>query len=147
MKNNKAILFALLAAAFYAINVPFSKLLLEHVGAKTMAALLYLGAGIGIGAISLLDRNDNAEKLDRKDTPYVLGMILLDIAAVGCKHLIGNCHKRDVTYPDGADINLLALSKAGTIYNRLSVETTGKTVLLGFSEQCFVQQLHILHLT
>ena len=81
MKNNKAILFALLAAAFYAINVPFSKLLLEHVGAKTMAALLYLGAGIGIGAISLLDRKDNAEKLDRKDTPYVLGMILLDIAA------------------------------------------------------------------
>ena len=81
MKNNKAILFALLAAAFYAINVPFSKLLLAHVGAKTMAALLYLGAGIGIGAISLLDKKDNAEKLDRKDTPYVLGMILLDIAA------------------------------------------------------------------
>ena len=34
----KAIIYALLAAAFYAINVPFSKLLLNHVGATTMAA-------------------------------------------------------------------------------------------------------------
>lgn len=44
MQKTKAIVYALLAAAFYAINVPFSKLLLNHVGAVTMAALLYLGA-------------------------------------------------------------------------------------------------------
>ena len=49
----RAIIYALLAAAFYAINVPFSKLLLDHVGAATMAALLYLGAGMGIGILSL----------------------------------------------------------------------------------------------
>lgn len=32
MRKTKAILYALLAAAFYAVNVPFSKLLLVHVG-------------------------------------------------------------------------------------------------------------------
>lgn len=77
----KAIIYALLAAAFYAINVPFSKLLLNHVGATTMAALLYLGAGIGIGVLSLFRRKEKSEKLDRKDLPFVLGMIVLDIAA------------------------------------------------------------------
>ena len=40
-----AAVFAILAAALYAINVPLSKLLLEHVGTTMMAAFLYLGAG------------------------------------------------------------------------------------------------------
>ena len=44
MEKAKSILYALLAAAFYAVNVPLSKLLLNHVGPTTMAALLYLGA-------------------------------------------------------------------------------------------------------
>lgn len=78
----RAILFALLAAAFYAVNVPVSKLLLGHIEPVMMAALLYLGAGLGIGAISLVGgKRDGAEKLDRKDLPYVLGMIVLDISA------------------------------------------------------------------
>lgn len=81
MQKTKAIIYALLAAAFYAINVPFSKLLLNHVGAVTMAALLYLGAGIGIGILSLFDKREQHAKLDRNDLPYVLGMIGLDIAA------------------------------------------------------------------
>lgn len=81
MQKTKAIVYALLAAAFYAINVPFSKLLLNHVGAVTMAALLYLGAGIGIGILSLFDKREQHAKLDRNDLPYVLGMIGLDIAA------------------------------------------------------------------
>ena len=86
MTNDKriiAIIFALLAAAFYAINVPLSKLLLAHVGETTMAALLYLGAGIGIGILSLFNRKDRkkSEKLTKTDLPYVIGMIVLDIAA------------------------------------------------------------------
>lgn len=74
-------MFALLAAAFYAINIPFSKLLLNHVGATTMAALLYLGAGIGIGILSLFHKQEKSEKLNREDLPFVIGMIVLDIAA------------------------------------------------------------------
>ena len=81
--KGRAIIYALLAAVFYAINVPISKLLLNHVGETTMAALLYLGAGIGIGILSLFMKKDNgkSEKLTKNDLPYVIGMIVLDIAA------------------------------------------------------------------
>ena len=81
--KQKAIVLALLAAVFYALNVPASKLLLEHVGPLFMAALLYLGAGIGVGALALLRRNkrEQSSRLSREDMPFVLGMIVLDIAA------------------------------------------------------------------
>jgi len=85
MEKNKlkAIMFAFLAAVFYAINVPISKVLLQHVGPTTMAALLYLGAGIGIGMMSLFNKKDRekAESLTKVDLPYIVGMIVLDIAA------------------------------------------------------------------
>lgn len=81
MDKTKSILFAVLAAAFYAINVPLSKILLEHVGPTTMAALLYLGAGLGIGIISLFGKREKREKLVRRDLPFVIGMIVLDIVA------------------------------------------------------------------
>ena len=85
MEQNKlkAIMFAFLAAVFYAINVPISKVLLQYVGPTTMAALLYLGAGIGIGIMSLFNKKDRekAESLTKVDLPYIIGMIVLDIAA------------------------------------------------------------------
>ena len=79
----KAIVYAFLAAVFYAVNVPVSKVLLRSVGPTMMAALLYLGAGIGIGLLSLANKKDRAvsERLSKKDLPYVLGMIILDMAA------------------------------------------------------------------
>lgn len=79
----KAITYALLAALFYAINVPISKILLETVGPTSMAALLYLGAGLGIAVLSVFRKKDRdiTQKLTRKDLPYVIGMIVLDIAA------------------------------------------------------------------
>ena len=40
----RAVGLALLAAVLYAVNLPFSKLLLGQVGSLTMAGLLYLGA-------------------------------------------------------------------------------------------------------
>ena len=81
MGKVKSIILALAAAAFYAINVPFSKILLKHVEAKTMAALLYLGAGIGVGIMSIFAKSDTDERLGRKDLLYVIGMVVLDIAA------------------------------------------------------------------
>lgn len=83
MNKTRAILFAFLAAVFYAINVPASKVLLADVGPTTMAALLYLGAGIGIGIMSLINKKDRerSEHLAKKDLPFVIGMIVLDIAA------------------------------------------------------------------
>lgn len=83
MSKAKSMLFAILAAVFYAINVPFSKLLLAHVDETTMAALLYLGAGVGVALLSLVNRKDRRaeQKLNMSDLPYVIGMIVLDIAA------------------------------------------------------------------
>ena len=43
-----ATLFAILAAALYAINIPISKILLTQVSPTMMAAFLYLGAGLGL---------------------------------------------------------------------------------------------------
>ena len=82
-RKTTAIIYALLAAAFYAVNVPLSKILLKNVGPTTMAALLYLGAGIGIGIVSLINKKDRekSERLSKKDFPFVIGMIVLDIAA------------------------------------------------------------------
>lgn len=79
-----ALLFAALAAGLYAINVPLSKLLLNYIEPTMMAAYLYLGAGIGIGIVSLVTKNKGTaayEKLTQKELPSVLGMIALDIAA------------------------------------------------------------------
>ena len=82
-KNLRAACWALAAALFYAINVPCSKLLLDKVAPTCMAALLYLGAGVGIGTLYLFRRGKEApeERLTRADLPYTAGMVALDIIA------------------------------------------------------------------
>lgn len=83
--TGKGILFAVLAAVFYALNAPLSKVLLQDVPPAMMAAFLYLGAGLGMALMQLFLRRKNAEKreepLTRKELPWTLAMILLDIAA------------------------------------------------------------------
>ena len=78
-----AIGYAIAAAVFYALNVPCSKLLLEAVEPTYMAAFLYLGAGLGVGILYIFRRGkeDKSERLSRKDWPYTIGMVLLDIIA------------------------------------------------------------------
>ena len=80
--KNTATLFAILAAALYAINIPFSKILLSHVSPTMMASFLYLGAGLGLLIYGLFSKAEKSEEpLTKKELPYTLGMILLDIAA------------------------------------------------------------------
>lgn len=78
-----AIFYAILAAAFYAINMPASKILLKYIEPTMMASLLYLGAGIGIGILFLFKRKSihQNEYLAKEDLLYTIGMILLDIMA------------------------------------------------------------------
>lgn len=79
-----AIFYAILAAGLYAINIPLSKLLLNHVDPTMMASYLYLGAGLGIGIVFLMTKKnpeDTSEKITKRDLPYIFGMIILDIAA------------------------------------------------------------------
>lgn len=72
--------FALLAATLYAVNIPLSKLLLTRVSPTIMAAFLYLGAGLGLLIWSRFTK-ESAPPLTARQLPYILGMILLDIAA------------------------------------------------------------------
>ena len=84
-KNKTATVFAISAAALYAINVPLSKLLLINVSPRMLAGFLYLGAGVGIGVLLGIRKTQNRladeQWLDKKDLPYTIAMIGLDIAA------------------------------------------------------------------
>lgn len=81
----KAIVFAYLAAALYALSTPVSKLFLQHVHPTMMAGFLYLGAGIGMAVLHWVRKRTGQEeqerRLTRKDLPYIAGMVVLDIAA------------------------------------------------------------------
>ena len=90
------IFLAILAAVLYAINSPFSKLLLNYMPPTLMAGFLYVGAGLGMGVIALIrkakskgkNKSENISsgesKLTKEELPFVLGMILLDIVAPIC---------------------------------------------------------------
>ena len=84
----RGIFLAVLAAALYAINAPFSKILLEYVPSTMMAGLLYIGAGLGMGAVALFRKNTGKEifenRITKSDLPYTATMIILDIAAPIC---------------------------------------------------------------
>ena len=85
MKQNTSILFAILAALLFGINAPVSKLLLEEIDPLFLAALLYLGAGLGMTLLTIINKKcgiDTKEaKITKKELPWVIFMILLDIAA------------------------------------------------------------------
>lgn len=87
-KIKKGIAFAILAAALYAINAPFSKILLEFMPPTLMAGFLYIGAGIGMIFIALMRKIKKYEakelKLTKSELPYTIAMIVLDIAAPIC---------------------------------------------------------------
>jgi len=82
-KNISAIIYAVSAVLFYAVNVPCSKVLLNHVSPAVMAGLLYIGAGLGVGIMYVFHfKNESPqERLEKKDMPYTVGMVLLDIIA------------------------------------------------------------------
>lgn len=103
-QKNTATIFAVLAAALYAINVPFSKQLLTQVQPTMMAAFLYLGAGLGLlaynGVGRLMGKTVIKEPLTRKELPYTVAMVVLDIAAPILLML-------GITYTSSANVSLL----------------------------------------
>ena len=82
------IFLAILAAGLYALSSPFSKLLLDYLPSTLMAGFLYLGAGIGMAAISLIKKASGKPEtesgLTRQELPYTIAMVVLDIAAPIC---------------------------------------------------------------
>ena len=83
--QTRAVGFAILAAALYALNAPMSKVLLGQVPARMMAALLYLGAGLGMLLLRLVQKGTGKASceapLTRKELPYTIAMVALDVAA------------------------------------------------------------------
>lgn len=82
----RPVLYALLAALLFGLNAPLSKLLVARLDPLFLAALLYLGAGAGMWCLGWLRNHNRGEArreaaLTWKDLPYVILMILLDIAA------------------------------------------------------------------
>lgn len=84
-RKQRAAGYAVLAAALYAVSVPLSKQLMNQVAPTMMAAFLYLGAGLGLGMYGLVQRRIGRGKkpdpLTRKELPYTVAMVVLDIAA------------------------------------------------------------------
>ena len=84
-QQKRGVLFAILAAAFYALNSPLSKLLLNQVPATMLAGFLYLGAGLGMAILQWIENRKglaaHEQKLTAKELPYTIGMVVLDIAA------------------------------------------------------------------
>ncbi|MGB4659060.1 MAG: DMT family transporter [Mobilitalea sp.] len=84
-KNQRSVIYAILAATLYALSSPCAKLLLRVVPVTMMAAFLYLGAGIGMGVIGIMyhisGKQRGEDKLTVKETPYIIAMIVLDILA------------------------------------------------------------------
>ncbi len=84
-KQKTATFFAVLAAALYALNAPLSKLLLKRISPTMMAGFLYLGAGIGLFLVSIVQKRTGKAQdeipLTKAELPYTVGMVVLDIAA------------------------------------------------------------------
>ena len=53
-KEKTGVFFAVLAAALYAINAPFSKVLLGSLPPTLTAGFLYVGAGLGMLLLALV---------------------------------------------------------------------------------------------
>ena len=124
MKTNikHGIFLAILAAALYALNSPFSKLLLKYLPSTLMAGFLYIGAGFGMIMIFLLrtagSRPGTESRLTRNDLPDTIAMIVLDITAPICL-LFG------LTMTTAANASLL---------NNFEIVTTAIIALVFFKE-------------
>jgi drug/metabolite transporter (DMT)-like permease len=71
-----------MAAYLYGTGIPLSKQLLSSLSPILTASLLYLGAGIGMLIIGLMHKDgQKAPPLGRGDYPYIIAMVVLDIAA------------------------------------------------------------------
>lgn len=73
---NRSILYALLAAGLFGASTPLAKLLVEQVSPQWLAALLYLGSGLGLALVRLIrDRGWRGSGLAPGEWPWLLGAI------------------------------------------------------------------------
>jgi drug/metabolite transporter (DMT)-like permease len=85
-------LYGLGAAALFGVSVPLAKLLLPATGPVLLAALLYLGAGIGLTAVVGWRRDARAgreSRIQRADVPLLAGIVLSGAVAGPVLLLLG----------------------------------------------------------
>lgn len=81
-KNILAYMSALFSSFLFALCVPFAKLLSKHITPAATGGLLYLGAGLGILITFVLKQGKPDLSLTKKEIPYSVAMVLLDISAI-----------------------------------------------------------------
>jgi drug/metabolite transporter (DMT)-like permease len=138
MKTSRinAMLLAVLAAAFYAVGTPLSKMLLVYVGPATLASLLYFGAGAGMGLIFLFrgGRGEGKNNLGRADLPYVVGMIALDVSAsILLMHGIRLTAAANVSLLNNFEIAATALIAFFAFHEKISPEMWIALILITLS--------------
>ena len=69
--KNTATVYAILAAALYAINVPLSKILLNYAEPTMMAAFLYLGAGLGLFLYGLVEKHRHGDMVHTHEHTHI----------------------------------------------------------------------------
>lgn len=80
----------LVAAALFGASAPAAKLLVAEVPPVLLSALLYLGAGLALGAYRIARRGRSAEaKLGRADLPRLAGITVLGGAVAPLLMLLG----------------------------------------------------------
>ncbi|MDD3902538.1 MAG: DMT family transporter [Sphaerochaeta sp.] len=83
--NRFGIFLALLSAVCYAVNAPFSKILLAYIPSTLMAGFLYIGAGMAMVGVKVFQdkalKRNTEKRLSKAELPYVIAMVALDIAA------------------------------------------------------------------
>jgi len=77
LRVNRGVPYALGAAALFGASTPFAKLLLGEVSPLVLAAILYLGSGIGLAAwLALRPGNAKLAGFARGDWPWIAAAIL-----------------------------------------------------------------------
>jgi drug/metabolite transporter (DMT)-like permease len=77
MDTRNAIFAALAAALLFGASTPFAKLLIGGISPILLAALLYLGSGVGLWLIRLVrDKGYLPPRLPRAEWPWLVGAIL-----------------------------------------------------------------------
>ena len=76
--NDSGIPAALAAAVLFGAGTPLAKLLLEHAGPWLLAALLYLGSGLGLWLLRQV-RQSPTTQLARGDWLWLAGAVFLGL--------------------------------------------------------------------
>jgi len=110
-KNSRAIVFAILAALFYALSIPFSKLIMKEIPSTLLAGLLYLGAGIGMSGLYFMnnavhkEKKEEYEKIEKRDIKYVIAMVVLDVfAPIALLYAVENANSSTVSLLNNFEI-------------------------------------------